>query len=54
MYANEGDVGSIPASRTSPEEGNGNPFQYSCLENVMNRRAWWTIVHGVAEESDTT
>ena len=35
-------------------EGNGNPLQYSCLENPMDRRAWWAIVHGVAKELDTT
>ena len=33
--------------------GNGNPFQYSCLENPMDRRAWWATVHGITE-SDTT
>ena len=48
-----GNVGSIPGSRRSPGEGNGNPFQYSCLENYMKRGAWWATVHGVAE-SDTT
>ena len=32
----------------SPGEGNGNPFQYSCLENPMDREAWWATVHGVA------
>ena len=50
---NAGDLGLIPALGRSPLEGNGNPFQYSCLENPMNRRAWWAIVHGVAE-SDMT
>ena len=48
-----GDVGSIPESGRSPEGGNGNPFQYYCLENPMDRGAWWAIVHGVAKESDT-
>ena len=43
------DVGSIPRSERSPEGGNGNPLQYSCLEKLMNRRAWWTTVHGVAK-----
>ena len=36
------------------KEGNGNPLQYSCLENPMDRGAWWATVHGVAKESDTT
>ena len=36
-----------------PEGGNGNPFQYSCLENTMYRGAWWVTIHGVAE-LDTT
>ena len=44
---NSGDCGSIPGSGKSPGEGNGNPLQYSCLENLMNRGAWQTIVHGV-------
>ena len=46
--ANSGDAGSIPGSRRSPGEGNGNPFQYSCLKNLMDRGAWQTTVHGVA------
>ena len=44
-----GDPGSIPGSGRSPGEGNGNPLQYSCLENLMDRRAWRDIVHGVAK-----
>ena len=44
-----GDPGSIPGLGRSPAEGNGNPFQYSCLENPMHRRAWWATVHGVAK-----
>ena len=48
---NEGDVGSIPGSGRCPGEGNGNPLQYSCLENPMDRGAWWATVHGAAEES---
>ena len=36
------------------EKGNGNPLQYSCLGNPMDRGAWWTTVHGVAKESDMT
>ena len=48
------DVGLIPGSRRSLEEGNGDPFQYSCLENPMDRGAWWVTVRGVIKESDTT
>ena len=44
-----GDPGSIPGSGRSPGEGNGNPLQYSCLENSMDGGAWWTTVHGVAK-----
>ena len=44
-----GDMSSIPGSGRSPGEGNGNPLQYSCLENSMDRRAWRAIVHGVAK-----
>ena len=40
LDCNVGDVGSIPGLGRSPGEGNGNPFQYSCLENSMDRRAW--------------
>ena len=46
---NEEDPGWIPESGRSPGEGNGNPLQYSCLENAMDRGAWWATVHGVAE-----
>ena len=45
---NAGDLGSIPESGRSPEEGNGNPLQYSCLENPMDKGAWRVTVHGVA------
>ena len=50
--ANAGDLrdeGSITGSGSSPWVGNGNPLQYSCLENLMDREAWWATVHGVAE-----
>ena len=43
------DVGSTPGSGRSPDGGHGNPLQYSCLENPMDRGAWWATVHGVAE-----
>ena len=42
------DMGSIPGLGRSPGEGNGTPLQYSCLENPMDRGAWWATVHGVA------
>jgi len=45
---NAGDPGSIPGLRRSPGEGNGNPLQYSCLENSMDGGAWLSTVHGVA------
>ena len=47
--ANAGDTGSIPKLGGSPGVGNGNPLQYSCLGNPMDRGAWWTTVHGVAK-----
>ena len=43
------DAGLIPGSGKSPEVGNGNPLQYSCLENPMDRGAWQATVHGVAQ-----
>ena len=46
---NSGDPGSIPGLGRSPGEGSGNPLQYSCLENSMDRGAWWATVHGVTE-----
>ena len=49
---NAGDPGSIAGSGRSPGEGNGNLLHYSCLENPMDRGAWWATVHGVTE-SDT-
>ena len=50
--ANTGDTGgsdSIPGSGSSPGGGHGNPLQYSCLENPMDRGVWWATVHRVAE-----
>ena len=44
-----GDPGSIRGLGRSPGEGNGNPLQYPCLENLMERGAWWAAVHGVAK-----
>jgi len=52
--ANTEDVDSIPGLGRSPGEGNGNLFQYSCLGNTVDRRAWRAIVHGVAKELDMT
>ena len=46
---NAGDPGLIPRLGRSPEEGNGNPLQYSCLDNSMNRGAWWATEHSVAK-----
>ena len=46
---NAGDLGLIPELETSLGEGNGNPFQYSCLENPMDRGAWQATVHGVTK-----
>ena len=44
-----GDASSIPDLGRCPGGGNGNPLQYSCLENLMDRRAWWATVHGVTK-----
>ena len=49
LPANTGDPGSIPGSGRFPVEGNGNPLQYSCPGNPMNRGVCWAIVHGVAK-----
>ena len=51
---NAGDLVSIPGSERSPGEGNGNPLQYSCLENPMDREAWQTRVHRVTKELEMT
>ena len=49
-----GDIGLIPGLGRSPGGGQGNPLQYSCLENPMNREARWAMVHGVTKEFDMT
>ena len=54
LPADARDGGLIPGSGRSLGEGNGNPFQYSCSGNLMDRRDWWATVHGVTKESDTT
>ena len=54
LPSSAGDADLIPGSGRSPGEGNGNPLQYCCLVNPRDRGAWKAIVHGVAEESDTT
>ena len=49
LPVNAGDSGSIPGLGRCPGEGNGNPLQYSCLENPMDRRVWWATAHGVTK-----
>ena len=49
LYYNAGDLGSVPGSGRSPGAGHGNPLQYSCLENPMDRGAWQPTVHGVVK-----
>ena len=49
LPANAGDVGLMPGLGRSLGGRNGNPLQYSCTENSMDRGAWWAIVHGVTE-----
>ena len=49
-----GEMGSIPGSGRSPGEGNGNPLQYTCLGNPMDRGAWWAKMRGVTKELDMT
>jgi len=51
---NTGDMGLIPRSGRSPEEGNGNPLYYSCLGNPMDKGTWQATVRGVAKELDMT
>ena len=53
QLANSGDLGLNPGSERCLGEGNGNTLYYSCLENLMDRGTWQTIVHGVTKESDT-
>ena len=48
-----GGLGSTPGSGRSPGEGNGNPLPHSCLEDSMDRGAWWAAVHGVSEYPKT-
>ena len=50
LPANAGDTGSIPGLGRSPGEGNGNPLQYSCLGNPIDRGAWQATIHGVTKE----
>ena len=52
--ANAGDVGLMLGLGRSPGEGNGNPFQYFCLGNPMDRGTWLATVHGVTKELDVT
>ena len=47
---NAGDMGLIPGSERSTGEGSEDPLQYSCLENPMDRGAWWDITHGITKE----
>ena len=51
--SNTGDMGLIPGLGRSPGEGNGNPLQYSCLENSMDRGALWATIHGVTKGQTT-
>ena len=54
LAANTEEAGSVPGSGRSPRGGHGNPLQYSCLGNSMDRGAWRAAVHGVAQELDKT
>ena len=51
LPANAGSAGLIPGSGRTPEGGNGNVLQYSCLGNSMDRGAWWATVHGVTSQT---
>ena len=52
LLANVGDAGSTPGLRRSPGGRNGNPLQYSCLENLVNKRAWQVTVHEVTHKKE--
>ena len=54
LPANAGDTDLMPGSGRSPGKRNGYPLDYSCLENSIDRKAWWTTVHEVIKESDMT
>ena len=54
LPANAGDAGSMLESGRSPGRGNGNPLQYSCLENLVDKGAWWAVVHGGHKELGMT
>ena len=54
LPVSSGDMGLIPGSGRFPGEENGNPLQYSCLGNLLDRGAWQAAVHGVEKESDLT
>ena len=54
LPANAEDMGLIPGLGRSPGKGNGNPLQYSCLGNPMDRGSWWARVYDIAKESDMT
>ena len=53
QLANAGDAGSVPGWGRAPRGGHGNPLQYSCLENPIDRGAGWATVHGVTESNMT-
>ena len=54
LAASARDTGAIPGLGRSPGRGNGNPLQYSCLNNPLDRRAWWDAVHGGRKKLDMT